>query len=73
MIVGGLVVFVLSVRVCSPLIIESCHYERIADFVSDGLCHAAGHVMQIYPNIFGYRCRVETHEYQYRPGIGNPY
>jgi hypothetical protein len=73
MTVGALVVFALSVRVCSPLIVESCHQERIADFVSEGLCHAAGRVMQVYPGVFGYRCRVEVREYQYRPGIGNPY
>jgi hypothetical protein len=67
-----LIVFSLAVRVCGP-INEGCHWENIADYTSEPVCRAAGGVMQLYPRVFGYKCTVQTREYQYRTGVGNPF
>ena len=68
-----LIAFSLSVRICGSLITESCHWEKAGEFTSEHFCHIAGRVMSIYPLIFGYKCRIETHPYQYRTGTGNPF
>ena len=70
---GGIIVFALSVRVCGSLITQTCHHEYIADFPSETHCRSAGDMLQVYPNVMGYHCRVETREYQFRPWIGNPF
>lgn len=70
---AAIIVFTLSVRICGAHITESCHFERVSDFSSEPLCRAAGRIMLIYPHVSGYKCKLETREYQYRTGIGNPF
>jgi len=70
---GALIAFSLSVRVCGSLITESCHWESVSEFTTRQICHAAGRLMEMYPLVFGHRCKLETHPYQYRTGTGNPF
>jgi hypothetical protein len=69
----AIIMFSLSVRVCGSLITETCHYEHVSSFTSEPLCRAAGRIMSVYPTVFGFKCRLETHPYQYRTGTGNPF
>ena len=70
---GPVIVFALTVRVCGSLITDTCHYERVADFSTEAVCRAAGRLMVLYPSVFGFHCKIETREYQYRTGVGNPF
>ena len=68
-----IIVFALTVRVCGLGIHDGCHHEHIADYTLEALCHAAGAVMMMYPQVNGYKCVIDTREYQYRSGTGNPF
>ena len=70
---GAIIVFSLSIRICGAAITESCHMEHIADFTTEAICRTAGHVMILSPGVSGYKCKLETREYQYRTGVGNPF
>jgi hypothetical protein len=70
---GALIVFELSVRICGALITSGCHMERVSDFTTAAICNAAGRVMVLTPGVSGYKCKLQTREYQYRTGVGNPF
>ena len=67
------IVFALTVRVCGLSVNAACHHEHIANFTTEPFCQAAGTIMLMYPRVNGYRCVIDTREYQFRPGVGNPF
>ena len=68
-----IIVFALAIRVCGWGINAGCHYEHVDDYLAEAGCHAAGAIMMLYPRVNGYKCVIETKEYRYRTGVGNPY
>jgi len=68
-----IIVFSLSVHVCSLLLVEGCKYEHVEDFISEAACQRAGGVMAAYPQVRAWKCVIDTREYSVRAGVGNPY
>jgi len=70
---GTIIVFQLSIRICGALVNQTCHWEKTADFSSEPVCRASGALMLMYPGVAGFKCKLETREYQYRTGVGNAF